>query len=89
MTRLAPEKHDWHKLGGRPGTDWQGAEFGGVTVQLEMIRRVAEVHICTGGEALPDDIMKAIALLASRGLVFPGEFAARYADSGVFVFTKL
>jgi hypothetical protein len=77
----------WHKLHGDPGSAWWGAEFGGVSIQLDMTSRTAEVQLAAGGESTADDIEQAIRQLAGRGLKFPDQFRARYADSGVIVFT--
>ena len=74
------------KLDGNPGSDWHGAEFGGVTVQIDMASRVAEVHV-SSPDATPEEIIKAREVLADCGLGFPGQFTASQTDPDVILYS--
>jgi hypothetical protein len=70
MKHYIPEDLRWYKFDGPPGSDWYGSEFDGITCQMNLATRRAEIHLAVP-DASDDDLTAAADLMGSIGLGFP------------------
>lgn len=70
MKHDLPDDLRWYKFDGPPGSDWYGSEFGGITCQMNLASRRAEIHMAVA-DASADDLAAAADLMGSIGLAFP------------------